>query len=602
MKNNNSTSTKTKLRLRRLLIFTAISGIIILGIVIKIVLGTAAVVAPNESKAMFTPGTGPLVSGHAWESIVLVDQAMVADTVDLVDFPLLVTLELMDLRTTNYGGHATNQNGYDILFAGENDLRLDHQIESYDPTTGALVAWVKLPVLYHNVDTELKITCGNNTINTDYSTDNVWSASHDAVWHMNNDPSNSQLDDAAGTYNGHSYGNMTSSDLVDGKIGPAIDFDGSNDYFAVQDKYFNGSGQITQMSTSAWVKTSYNTNGTFNNWSILDFDRSEYFNFYVHGNGKVSFSSRVTGNGINDFHAGSTGQVNDGQWHHVYATFDGSTKKIYIDGVLVQSVATNGNSFGTGTTRYGFIGDGSEASSFNGNKNNLYFDGQLDEIRLYNISVSPGRILTEYNNQNNPSQFVSIGTTFNLPIELGVFKVTFDKAKDAVDVNWTVLTQRDNDYFTVERSTDGNTFEAIGTVAGDGTTTQEMKYKYVDSDPELGLSFYRLRQTDYNGDSETFNPVAVHIEPEVESASISKVWPNPFTTSFTIQYESTTTSEITLGLYDMNGMLVLSDNMSAKKGSNTYSIQTSNDLINGTYILRLTQGSNVLATTKIIKR
>ena len=568
----------------------------------KFFVGAAVVATPKDGNAMFTPGSGPVVSGHLWESIIQVDQSMVADTVDLVDFPLLVSIELDDLKTTNYGGHVTSQHGYDILFAGANDQKLDHQLESYDPVTGKLVAWVKLPVLYHSVNTELKITCSNTSITSDMSTESVWDNSVDAVWHMSDDPSNSQLNDAAGTYNGHSYGNMTSSDLVPGKIGPAIDFDGQNDYFAVQDKFYQGTGAITQMSTSAWVKTTHNSNGMFDNWSILDFDRSEYFNFYIHGNGRVSFSSRISGNGIDDFHAGQVGQVNDGNWHHVYATFDGSTKKIYIDGVLVQSVNTNGNSFGTNVTRFGFIGDGSEASSFNANRNNIYFNGQLDEIRLYNVSVSPGRILTEFNNQSNPDLYVSVGTTFNLPIELGVFKATYDKIQDAVNVNWTVISQRDNDYFTIERSIDGNTFDAIGKVSGDGTTTQEMKYNFVDQNPELGLSFYRLKQTDYNGESETFNPVAVHIEPEVEKATISKVWPNPFTSSFTIDFESTTQSEIMINLYDLNGMPVLTDNMSAQKGNNTYTINTLDDLIPGTYLLRITQGTNVLATTKVMKR
>jgi hypothetical protein len=443
--------------------------------------------------------------------------------------------------------------------------------------------------------------CGNNTLNTDASTENVWGNAHEAVWHMNNDPSNSSLEDAAGTYDGQPHGGMTSSDLITGKIGQAIDFDGTNDYFAVQDKNYNGSGQITQMSASAWVKTSQNSAGMFDNWSILDFDRSEYFNFYVHGNGKVSFSSKMTGGGIDDFHAGQIGQVNNDAWHHVFATFDGSTKNIYIDGVLVQSVATTGNAFGSGLTRFGFIGEGSEASTHNGNRNNIHFKGQLDEIRLYNVSVSARHILTEFNNQNNPAQFISIGMSLNLPIELGVFQATFNKAKNAVNVGWTVISQRENDYFTIERSTNGNTFDAIGKVSGDGTTNQQKKYYFTDADPEEGLSFYRLRQTDFNGASETFNPVAVHVIPDVETAEISKAWPNPFTTDFAIEFSSTASSEVKISLLDINGTLVFSDSFLSKEGTNTYSFEQLNDLKPGTYIIQISQGEKVMATSKVIK-
>lgn len=601
MKNRNTSSPKTRLRIQQALIYGAAVALLI-GIFWKVFLGTAVIVVNTEkANAMFTPAYGQQVTNYNWESTVLVDHTQVMDTVDLVDFPLLVSVINNDLKTIAHGGYVESNHGYDIIFCGENDAQLDHQIESYDPTTGTLVAWVNLPLLYHSVDTELKITCGNPSLTFDQSTQNTWSSNVEAVWHMSNDPSSSDLNDAAGAFNGSSFGNMTSSDLVQGKIGSAIDFDGINDYFAIQNKTFSSPSAISEMTVSSWVKTSYNSNSWTANWSILDFDRSEYFNFFVHGKGKISFCSKQSGNGIHDFHGGQNGQVNDDQWHYVVASYDGSKKKLYIDGVLVNTSNTPANSMGSGITRYGFIGEGSKANSFNGSRNGIYYQGKLDEIRLYNVSLSSGRIATIYNNQSSPETFVTFGNTIsNLPIELGHFSADLDQ--DIVNVEWSTLSQRDNDYFTIERSSDGNNFESIGEVKGTGNSNEVLSYDFIDNEPVQGLSYYRLRQTDFNGETETFNAVAVKYIVEIEKVTIEKAWPNPFKNDFKVQYTMGTDAEITISLANSNGMQVFSDDVQSYTGENEYKFVSSSDLVPGVYFLNIIHDGEVQATIKLLKQ
>ena len=99
MKNRNTITPKTKTSalLKRVLIFSA-GAAVVTGIVLKFFIGTVATVAStNEAKAMFTPATGPLVSGHNWESTLTVNHTMVSDTSDLVDFPLLISITNPDL-------------------------------------------------------------------------------------------------------------------------------------------------------------------------------------------------------------------------------------------------------------------------------------------------------------------------------------------------------------------------------------------------------------------------------------------------------------------------------------------------------------------------
>ena len=192
---------------------------------------------------------------------------------------------------------------------------------------------------------------------------------------------------------GQVFGATATSDR-NGSANQAYDFNGSSDYIALP-KFYNSSGALSQLTVSAWVKVDPGAGG----WSILDFDRSEYFTATISGNvtgtNKVGF--HTAGSGIHDMSSNSN--VADGQWHLVTWQYDGVDKIIYIDGVEdARAVNPHGGSgLGTGTTRYGIIGDGSEAGTFNGGGNNDYFDGIADEIRLYEraLSVDEIKILAE---------------------------------------------------------------------------------------------------------------------------------------------------------------------------------------------------------------
>lgn len=178
----------------------------------------------------------------------------------------------------------------------------------------------------------------------------------------------------------------------------AYSFDGSNDYIALP--YDLNQSSIGSFTVTAWVKVPSNGG----DWAILDFDRSEYFtaaagipNGSANGEGdRIGFHTADSGNSISDMW--SNASVRDNTWKHIAWRFDDSAneKAIFIDGVL-DSTQTE-NSVGNGTTRYGFIGDGSEASSFDGSKNDLYYEGDTTDIRFYNISLSNSQIQEIYNN------------------------------------------------------------------------------------------------------------------------------------------------------------------------------------------------------------
>lgn len=100
---------------------------------------------------------------------------------------------------------------------------------------------------------------------------------------------------------------------------------------------------------------------------------------------------------------------------------------------------------------------------------------------------------------------------FNNPLPIELLDFSGECQGDVVVLKWTTATEEDNDFFTVERSRDAAQWEAIGTVQGAGTSLGAIDYLFVDEAP-LGMAYYRLRQTDFDGTMTTHPTVAAGCE------------------------------------------------------------------------------------------
>lgn len=98
-----------------------------------------------------------------------------------------------------------------------------------------------------------------------------------------------------------------------------------------------------------------------------------------------------------------------------------------------------------------------------------------------------------------------------LPIELMEFNVSF--SEDGNKIIWITASEINNDYFTLERSTDGINFYTITQVKGAGNSTTTIEYSYIDRNPENGVNYYRLSQTDFDGNFEVFKTIAIDNTP-----------------------------------------------------------------------------------------
>ncbi len=173
---------------------------------------------------------------------------------------------------------------------------------------------------------------------------------------------------------------------------PALQFDGSNDYLPISTKSYTGTSALPALTSFVVFKTDF-IGGAYNdNWSFLDFDRSDFFNMYIRGdNGRMSFSYRAGGTTYDN--DGGTPGLNDGVPHLGAVSYNNAITNetsIRVDGISDFSAnrVGTGVSIGQGSTRFGFIGDGSEANTENGSRNNLYYDGSIAEVIHFQRSLS----------------------------------------------------------------------------------------------------------------------------------------------------------------------------------------------------------------------
>lgn len=125
-----------------------------------------------------------------------------------------------------------------------------------------------------------------------------------------------------------------------------------------------------------------------------------------------------------------------------------------------------------------------------------------------------------------------------LPIKLISFGVGTDDLNQVI-IEWSTASQINNDYFTIQKSLNTLEWEDIKKIPGAGNSNTQIDYRSIDTDPYIGTSYYRLKQTDYDGVFETFNPKSVLIKydmtiglnikpnPAISQIGLDLVHPNP---------------------------------------------------------------------------
>jgi hypothetical protein len=122
----------------------------------------------------------------------------------------------------------------------------------------------------------------------------------------------------------------------------------------------------------------------------------------------------------------------------------------------------------------------------------------------------------------NSSQEVSIICSGGLPVVWSAPLTARPQGK-AIDLTWEVSSQQDNDYYAIERSTDGVFFSTIGEVLESDGRDNAVDYSFTDQAPFAGANYYRIRQVDFGGQSSFSNIALAHMLAEEKI----QVYPNP---------------------------------------------------------------------------
>jgi hypothetical protein len=168
-----------------------------------------------------------------------------------------------------------------------------------------------------------------------------------------------------------------------------------------------------------------------------------------------------------------------------------------------------------------------------------------------------------------------------LPVELLGFKAT--PLSKTVQLDWKTASEKDASHFDIERSLDGKTFVAIGKTKANGTSLALNTYTFADESPSNGLSYYRLRQVDFDGTS-AFSPT-VSVSRNGKGKLVFA--PNPAKDNVTITLEGNDKQAV-LTLYDLMGKVVLTKKMD----SNSSNLDIS-ALSPSTYLLEVVSNGQV---------
>ncbi len=184
-----------------------------------------------------------------------------------------------------------------------------------------------------------------------------------------------------------------------------------------------------------------------------------------------------------------------------------------------------------------------------------------------------------------------------LPIELLNFSAACSNVE--VALNWTTATENNNDFFTIERSQDAINWEVVGTYKGSGNSSHISVYAADDKQPLGGTTYYRLKQTDYDGKFEYFAPVVTDCGKTNET--IVTYYPNPFSTEILMNTGILANDRGTVQVFDTEGKRVFTMAFSGSDLNSGKVLLPLSDLPSGVYFIEFKTG-DLSSSTKIIKK
>lgn len=303
------------------------------------------------------------------------------------------------------------------------------------------------------------------------------------------------------------------------------------------------------------------------NWSLEVFDK----------NGNLQSTTPLSGTIPNQ--SNNYGEI----WYPV-VTLTSPT----VDDINIALIDDNNNvvefiSFGTNTVTAG----GGDANGTTSTLASGVAVPQLSTTQTIQRTGATVVTLTWTNTQTASKGTININEFGVLPVELKKFEGK--QKNDKILLEWETGSEKNNKEFIIERSQDGKEFTSIGTVEGNGTTTEEQFYEYMDESPAIGWNYYRLKQVDFDGQFEYSEVLSIH---HASEGSVS-VYPNPITKGQALHIQSDL-DELDLTIMSIDGKIVKTQKIT---GDTTIDCA---DLPAGMYIYHLTNGKDWTKSERLV--
>lgn len=213
-------------------------------------------------------------------------------------------------------------------------------------------------------------------------------------------------------------------------------------------------------------------------------------------------------------------------------------------------------------------------------------------------SSTPATNVVTVTNVSNYSPWVlhdGTGSTSPLPIKLLSFNAKCDNG-DMV-ISWTTASEQNNDFFEIQRSTDGVNYATIEVIDGAGNSNSTLYYSIKDDNAPATGAYYRLKQTDFNGQFEVFAPEFARCG-NTGNNTIG-LYPNPANELTTIDIQLANADKGVVAIYNNFGQLVYKENRTFEQGKNSLMLNTLN-LAVGQYFVNVTLENAKLPAQKLV--
>jgi len=297
------------------------------------------------------------------------------------DFPFLLNSTISDLI-----GRLQSA-GEDVRFALQDKTELKYEIQAVDEPTGDITVWTKVPSISNGL--KFFIYFNNPGASDNQDAPNVWDSDYKAVYHMSQVPGGAgSIKDS--TINANNATPVDAPAQIAGKIGNAINFNGNDALDIVDNTGLFITGEIT---LEAWIKSSDSIGGV-----VERFQSTPELGYrMIIFSGKIFFGLDTT---TTFTQISSNSTINNNVFHYLVSSRNSSNlMNTYIDSIIESPSATL-----TGT-----ITDASGDGKISQSSDQGFLTGIIDEVRISSIKRTQNWITTQFNNQNAPDSFYTLG-------------------------------------------------------------------------------------------------------------------------------------------------------------------------------------------------